>query len=152
VNYPGKASWSDAIEVFPPEERDASETEGHRVRLTLRLFTSGNQYLIAVTESLDPNNRGIYSLTCCVNWQIPEKRRQQAIDETYLGGFQDGLRSKHILWAQTIRWGDAHDALSGCAAVILANELLPEPRKNLTTERVSIPTNVATKFPAPADD
>ncbi len=33
-----------------------------------------------------------------------------------------------------------------------ANELLPEPKKALKTERVSVPSNVATSFPTPTED
>jgi hypothetical protein len=150
--YPGKRSWEEVIEAFPPQAGEEQESDGRRLRLALRLYTSTNRYLIAVTESLNSKNRGVYTLSAHVNWQDTELRLQKVVDETYLGEFDAGLRTKHTLWAQPIRYGDVYDALSYSAAAILAHELRGVPSTSLETRAVVKPAPVAPHFPSPVSD
>ncbi len=131
--------WDECIRVFPPKEGEEELESGTRMRVVLRMYTKENRYLISALESLDPKDRGIYILCAHVNWKGNEKAMQKTVDQGYKGYVEDGLKPKHTLWIQTVRWDDIHPALDRCAVAILANELVPNMPDQL--ERTLI-TNV----------
>jgi len=149
---PEPTTWSEHIKTFPASDDDKKQNAGTRLRVALRLYTKENQYLIAVTESLVPANRGVYSLSLHVNWKDHERLQQKILEETYTGKFDDTLRARHTLWAQTVRWGDIADALNACAIMILGNELVAAPPISLKTETLDRPATMVATFPRPKED
>jgi hypothetical protein len=121
---PDAVSWAESLQVFPPTREEKELETGRRIRMALRLYTHENQYLIALSENLAPESRGVYALSVHVNWREKEKQLQKQVEETYTGHFNDSLRPKHTLWAQTVRHEDIHEALCHCAVAILGNELV----------------------------
>jgi hypothetical protein len=146
------ATWDDCIKTFPSSDQDKQQDSGHRLGLALRLHTKENQYLIAVTESLNPTDRGVYSLSLHVNWKDQERFQQKILEETYRGAFDDALRARHTLWAQTVRWGDVSDALNACAVKILGNELVAASPQTIKTEKLDRVGPVIANFPHPHND
>ncbi len=148
---PDSNNWNDLVQEFPVDPGEKELTSGTRMRLVVRLATSGNRYLIAILESLDPNSRGVYFISVFVNWKEDEYRFQQMIEENYAGHFNDALKAKHTLWAQTFRQRELLDALNSCAAAMLGHELVASP----TDEPLDIvkrrPGEIPS-FPEPPDD
>ena len=145
--YPNAASWEECLKVFPPEPEEKELESGRRIRLALCLFTRENQYLLTLSENLDPTSRGIYSLSVHVNWQEKEKQLQKLVEETYTGHFEDTLRAKHTLWAQTVRVEDIREALNNCAVAILGNELVGRRENKIDKSKISKPQPSEINFP-----
>jgi hypothetical protein len=143
------ATWESLIKIFPSKPEELSETTGVRMRLALPLVTEENKYLIAVLECLDPNSRGNYLISVYVNWKAPERQMQKLVEEGYRGHFDDVLRGRHTLWAQTFRAGELAGALDCCAKAILSNELVSRPDAILDCDRIKIPSPTAARFPKP---
>jgi len=149
--YPDNHSWSDCIKVFPTSEEERLITKGIRLRLAVKLFTTSNQYIISIMESLNPGSREVYIISVHVNWNTGEKRMQKLIEESYTGQFDDALRAKHSIWTQTFTASQLHDALNSCAASILGNELTGNTSENKSGEPINIPIQVRMKFPKQDD-
>ncbi len=140
-------SWEDQIRVFPADERDLEADIGIRVRLALRLCTPENRYLISIMECLEADSRGTYLIGAHVNWKLDELKKQQRVDREYRGTYDDLLRSRHTLWAQTFRAGELGEALNSCAVAIMNNELVAEPTPILETKPIARPQSAAPCFP-----
>jgi hypothetical protein len=74
-------------------------------------------------ECLERDSRGVYLISVHVNWKMQERQMQKLVEEGYRGRFDDTLRAKHALWAQTYRPREFTDALSACFKAILSHEL-----------------------------
>jgi hypothetical protein len=133
-------SWEARVRTFPPADTDERESSRLHMRLALRLCTPSNRYLISVMECLAPDGRGVHVLTVHANWRDDERLMQKRLDEGYVGRFDDMLKTKHTIWAQTVRTGELHEALNSCAVAILGNELVAEP---------AAPNTVLVKNPYP---
>lgn len=139
-------SWEETVKIFPPDESDRLETSGLRIRLTVNLHTSRHTYLISIMESLSLDSREVYILSAHTNWNHTEKRLQKALEQEYMGRFEDVLRARHTIWAQTFQRLELVSALDACAAALLSRELVdPEtkgdgdpdaPPKGLTCNKV----------------
>lgn len=145
------ATWENLIKAFPNKPEELNETTGVRMRLALPLVTKENKYLIAVLECLDPDSRGNYLIGVYVNWKAPERQMQKLVEESYRGHFDDVLRGRHTLWAQTFHAGELADALNCCAKAILSNELVSRPEARPECEKIKIPSPTAARFPKPED-
>ncbi|MBN2227073.1 MAG: hypothetical protein JW763_06880 [candidate division Zixibacteria bacterium] len=148
-DYPDASNWRDCIKTFPADENDQDSDSGLRVRLALRLFTAHNRYVVSLMESLDPGSRGVYILTAHVNWKEDERKRQMMVDRGYIGHFDDVLKARHTIWAQTVRRGEIHEGLNACAAAILGNELTGTCRNEIEGTRVTIGPVQPVKLPEP---
>ena len=144
-------TWEGLIQAFPSKPEEKSETAGVRLRLALPLATRENKYLIAVLECLELDSRGNYLISVYVNWKAPERQMQKLVEEGYRGHFDDVLRGRHTLWAQTFRPGELADALDCCAKAILSNELVSRPDAALDCEKIKIPSLTAAQFPGPEE-
>jgi hypothetical protein len=140
-------TWEGLIQAFPSKSEEKSETAGVRLRLALPLSTKENKYLIAVLECLEPDSRENYLISVYVNWKAPERQMQKLVEEGYRGHFDDVLRGRHTLWAQTFRSGELADALDCCAKAILSNELVSRPDGILDCEKIQILSPIAARFP-----
>jgi hypothetical protein len=140
--------WIDYLQVTPPTPEDKELESGLKVRLSLKLFTKENKYLISVLESFNQNKKGRYALCCHVNWKGPERRIQKMVDEGYVGHFDDILKSRHTIWAQTLVVGGLQEALNCVAKAILEHELVCEPSGEDNFFKMP---HVRTKFPQPDD-
>jgi len=123
---PTNASWEDCLHVCPTEEGDEKLESGIRIRLSLNLRTAQNSYLLSIMECLAPDSREVYILSAHVNWKEAEKRFQKSLDKGYLGRFEDVLRARHTVWAQTFRESELPEALNSCALALLGNELVAQ--------------------------
>lgn len=144
-------SWEDLVQEFPAKPGD-EEGKGLRVRLALRLCTADNKYLISIMECLDYDSRGVYLISAHVNWKADEKHTQKLVDEGYLGGFDDVLRAKHTLWAQTFRAKELAGALDSCTKAILSNELRVTQDLKLPVEPIPYSQPSSPRFPKPVDE
>lgn len=144
-------TWESLIKTFPSKPEEISETSGVRMRLALPLATKENKYLIAVLECLEPDSRGNYLISVYVNWKAPERQMQKLVEEGYRGHFDDVLRGRHTLWAQTFRAGELAGALDCCAKAILSNELVSRPDDMLDCKKIKIPSTTAARFPKSED-
>ena len=139
--------WEQLVQEFPAEPEDAKEDKGICIRLTVRLTTATNRYMIALMESLDPKNRSVYFATVHVNWKEDEYRKQEAVEQSYSGEFDGLLKAKHNLWTQTFRVHEIHKTLDSCAFAILGHELTKQPKKEMRGERISHDIVTAPDFP-----
>lgn len=128
--------WEQLVQEFPAEPEEAKANKGICIRLTVRLNTSTNRYMIALLESLDPQSRAVYFATVHVNWKEDEYRLQEAVEQSYAGHFSGQLKAKHNLWTETFRLHEVHKALNGCAMAILGHELTAQLEKREPGERV----------------
>lgn len=131
-------SWEQAIDIFPAKPDEATLESGLRLRLCFRLFTRENQYLISILESLHPMSRGVYALTVHTNWHPGEEQLQRAVEETYIGSFDDQLRAHHTLWAQNITYSTLREGLDASACAMLSNELVWREKKVRETTPVEV--------------
>jgi len=136
--YPDVSRWEDCVKTFPLDENDKKSDSGLRIRLAVRLFTAQNRYVISIMESLDPSSRGVFILTAHVNWKESERKKQMMVDRGYIGHFDDVLKARHTIWAQTVRQGELHDGLNSCATAILGNELTGRCRDDAEGTPVTI--------------
>lgn len=141
------ASWADLIHVFPADPEDVKQTSGVRVRLALQLNTRQNKYLVSVMECLNRDSRGVYLISVHVNWRVPERQVQKLIDENYRGHFDDVLRARHTLWAQTFRPEELGEALGSCVKAILSNELVAAKPQEPESEPIKHPRGLPPRFP-----
>jgi len=141
------ASWADLIHVFPANPEDIKQTSGVRVRLALQLNTRQNKYLVSVMECLNRDSRGVYLISVHVNWRVPERQVQKLIDENYRGHFDDVLRARHTLWAQTFRPEELGEALGSCVKAILSNELVAAKPQEPELEPIKHPQGLPPRFP-----
>lgn len=116
--------WEDCLSVFPPSTEEIELESGIRIRLSLRLRTKQNRYLITVLECLARSARGTYIVCCHMGWKEKERQLQQLVEETYAGRFVDILKTRHAIWVQTFREGDLVVALDCCARAMLGEELV----------------------------
>ncbi|MCP4685548.1 MAG: hypothetical protein GY867_08860 [bacterium] len=133
IKYPSDsegASWEDCLRVYPAGESDKSLDSGIKIRITLTLRTAQNTYLISLMECLAPDSREVYILSAHVNWKETEKRFQSSLDKGYLGRFEDVLRARHTVWAQTFRESELPEALNSCALALLGHELVSGHNKS----------------------
>jgi len=145
-------SWDEFLKVHPATQEDSEATTGIRLRVTLRLYTNSHQYLISIMESLDVKDAGNHLLSVHVNWEGAELRKHKALDETYSGKFNDRLKAKHTIWAQSFQLGELADALNASAVAILGHELKAKPPNEQIGELVQPqPSSLAT-FPKQEDD
>jgi hypothetical protein len=127
IRYPSGSpgsSWEDLLRVYPTEEGDKQLESGVIIRLALALHTTQNAYLLSLMECLAPDSREVYILCAHVNWKESEKRLQKSLDEGYVGSFEDVLRARHTVWAQTFRESELPEALNSCALALLGRELV----------------------------
>ncbi len=144
--------WEDSVRVFPVAPEEVNLTQGICVRLTLRLNTSHNRYIIALMESLTPTSRGVYFATVHVNWREEEFRVQELLEKTYVGHFDDALKAKHNIWTQTFRIHELFNCLNSCALAILGHELRKRPEKKEIGTSLSHPIITSTDFPVNKED
>ncbi|MEE9441527.1 MAG: hypothetical protein V3V99_02525 [candidate division Zixibacteria bacterium] len=130
MKFPGYGqvdSWEDWIYLSAEEPSEDIPTSGTKVRLSVKFYTSHNRYLISILEPLDIKSRETYIICVHTGWKDDERRFQKRIEKEYTGEFNENLRAKHTVWAQTFRDGELIDALNACGAAILARELAIEP-------------------------
>lgn len=147
-----EGGWEQLVQEFPAEPEEAKADKGICIRLTVRLNTSTNRYMIAVLESLDPHSRAVYFATVHVNWNENELRIQEAVEQSYAGHFDGQLKAKHNLWTQTFRLHELHKALNSCAMAILGHELTAQPEKDDDGERVPHDIITPTAFPETVEE
>ena len=141
-------SWEELIRFIPPDP-DEAERSGIKVRLALRLCTHHNLYLISIMESLDVDSRGFCMISLYVNWTADERQKQKTIEDGYFDGFDDVLRARHSLWAQTFRPEELAEALNHCAVAILSHELTAKPDPVVEQESVPHAVPSSCDFPEP---
>lgn len=154
LRFPGspKASdWDEWLEVFDRDPADDGRESGLRIWAALRLYTDKNRYLITILESFRPSDAGVYFATTHVSWRSEEKNRQEKVDKAYSGQFDDGLRQRHMLWAQTFRRREIHEALSACALAILGHELVGAPPAASAGQPLNLLMPQKASFPVAAD-
>ncbi len=132
----GISSWEDAIRVSPTAEGDERLTSGVTIRLALPLYTRQNRYMVSVLESFARGSREVYIVTAHVNWKTDEWWRQKNVEQSYKGSFDDVLKARHTVWAQTFRAGELREALTACAIAILSHELVGVPPEKTGGEPV----------------
>ncbi|MDH3892265.1 MAG: hypothetical protein OEV49_14400 [candidate division Zixibacteria bacterium] len=147
-----EAGWEEMVREFPAEPEDAKSEKGTCIRLTVRLNTGTNRYMITLLESLDPQSRGVYFATVHVNWKEVEYRRQEAVEQSYAGQFDGSLKAKHNLWTQTFRAKDLAKALNSCAIAILGHELISQPKPAEPGERIPHDLVAPPDFPKTVDE
>ena len=145
-------SWKNLVQEFPPQTAEKDLTSGLRVRLALPLCTKENRYLISIMECLEPDSQGVYIISAHVNWKADELMMQKLVDEGYHGRFNDLLKAKHTLWAQTFRPKGLPEALNSCAIAILTNELVARPESRLRVETIPHSQPPSPRFPKPVDE
>ena len=150
--YPDATSWDEAVIEYEPTPEDFEAKTGIKVRFALRLYTAENQYLISIMESLGSADAGNYVLTVHVNWQSEELRKRKALEEIYGSQFDEMLKAKHTLWAQSFREGKLTEALNAGVVAILGHELKAEPPKEQIGELLQPVSNQVPSFPKPSDD
>ena len=130
LKFPGFAtskSWEESL-VIVPRGADCQELEsGVKLRIALTLYTTANRYLLSILECFHPEARGTYLFTVHTNWDDTEKRQVKRIESHYDRVFKDNLKARHIIWAQTFRSDELHEALDSGAVAILSHELTGSP-------------------------
>jgi len=144
-------AWDGVLQDFPGKPEEVNATSGVRLRLALPLATKENKYLIAILECLELDSRGTYLICVYVNWKAPERQMQKLVEEGYRGHFDDVLRGRHTLWAQTFRSGELTSALACCSKAILSKELVSRPEAPLEIEKLRIASPAVANFPKPDD-
>lgn len=130
MKFPGYGkvqSWDDWIFESEEESPDEIPTSGTKVRLSAKLYTATNRYLISILELLEIKSRENYIVCVHTGWKDDELRIRRRIEKEYTGNFNENLRAKHTVWAQNFKNGELFDALNACGAAILARELADEP-------------------------
>ena len=143
--------WENLIQVFPTTHEEAGLKSGVRLRLALPLSTRENKYLIAILECLELDSRENYLVAVYVNWKAPERSIQKMVEEGYRGHFDDVLRGRHTLWAQTFRLRELTNALDCCAKAILSNELVARSDAVADGEKIKITSPSVARFPKQED-
>jgi hypothetical protein len=80
---------------------------------------------------------------------LQDRQVQKMVEESYQGHFDDVLRARHTLWAQTFRLREFSEAITSCFKAILSHELVAEhPTDELITPiKHSLPA--VARFPKP---
>jgi hypothetical protein len=86
-----------------------------------------------------------------VSWVESERKQQERIDKAFSGRFDDHLRHRHMLWAQTFRKTELRDALYACFLSILGRELTVAPPKETPAQPLKSVLPQKTSFPPPAE-
>lgn len=125
----GVSSWEEILKEFPAEsdEPDGKPATGMRLCFAVPLHTASNRYVLSILECLGDDARGVFILCAHVNWNDAERRTQRAVQQCYAGVFDDVLKAKHTIWAQTFRPGELAEGLNASALAILSNELITRP-------------------------
>ena len=146
-------SWDELIKEFPVKENEKELTGGLKIRLSLRLSTPSNNYIISIIESFVPSSREKYIIAVFSGWKKDEWAMQKHIDELYKGGFNDTIRTKHIIWAQNFTKSTFEQALNSCAIAIMGNEINEvksisknKQIKNLIPAKFSYPEKEKTEY------
>lgn len=133
--YPNASGWEDCITMYPDKDPDAPRpNEGIKLRFTLKLYTYEHRYLISIIECFDPDSSNVGIITVHMNWDEKEYNLQKTIETSYKQFFQDSIRAKQIIWAQSFYFDELYEALNCCAMAILSNELkggIKETDKNI---------------------
>ncbi len=116
-------NWNELIKVFPANENEKELHQGLRMRLSLKLNTPSNNYIISIIESLVPSSRDNYIIIVYAGWKKDEWILQKQIEELYKGVFDESIRTQHIIWAQNFTERTLDQALNSCAVAILGNEI-----------------------------
>lgn len=151
-SYPDATSWQDVLLEYKQTPEDFDAQKGVKVRFALKLYTTENQYLVSIMESLGAIDVGNHVLTVHVNWQSEELRKRRTLEETYGSHFNEMLKAKHTIWAQSFRDGKLTEALNAGMIAILGHELKPEPPKEHIGELLQPVIKQVPSFPKMADD
>ena len=122
--------WEQLIWVFPSNDNEKELYEGLRIRISLKLNTTSNHYIISIIESLTPASRNKYIIAVYSGWKKDEWVLQKQIEEKYKGRFDDIISPKNVIWVQNFEAGSLHDALTSCAIAILGHELCERNEKS----------------------
>jgi len=144
--YPNKNSWAECVTTYPAKPEDKELESGIRLRISFKLYTADNEYLVSMLESLSPESRNTYFLTVHLNWKKHEKLVQEKIEMNYRGHFDDILKAKHTVWAQTFEMPEIREALGNAAKAILGLELKGDPPEITGGIPIQVPL-VKTHFP-----
>lgn len=139
-------TWEELIQEFPVPEEDDRES-GAEMLFAVRLATRENRYLITIMRDLSVDQPGYGTISTHVNWKPTEKAMQAAVEKTYTGDFDDLLRAKHAIWAQTFKIHELRDALNSCAIAIISHELRPAPDDAVKLETVPLSQPQALQVP-----
>ena len=142
-----RENWEDWLEIYELAPDDKDRDSGLRIWAALRMYTAQNRYLITVLESLNPMDTGVYFATAHVSWREEERQRQERVDKGYKGQFDDSLRHRHMLWAQTFRKTEIRSALMSCLMAVLGHELTPDPPAGTSGEPLKHVVPQRTSFP-----
>ncbi|MFQ5454426.1 MAG: hypothetical protein ACE5D6_09615, partial [Candidatus Zixiibacteriota bacterium] len=80
-------------------------------------------------------------------WKDQEWHIQKILDQTYNDEFNDVLKAKHTIWAQTFREHELHEALNSSLIAIMGNELVGEQQDYIHKEIIKNPLPLKTTFP-----
>ncbi|MFH2047924.1 MAG: hypothetical protein ABIJ12_00615 [bacterium] len=125
--------WDQLIREFPSSNNEKELYEGFRIRLSLKVNTTSNHYIISIIESLTPSSRNKYIIAVYSGWKKDEWVLQKQIEEKYKGRFDDIISPKNIIWVQNFEAGGLHEALTSCAIAILGHELCEGNEKSKIT-------------------
>ncbi|MEZ5358821.1 MAG: hypothetical protein R3F48_08295 [Candidatus Zixiibacteriota bacterium] len=153
--FPGRenaTSWEECLTVVPRVSDTTDAEDGVKMRFALKLFTAKNKYLITILECFDPNSRGIYILTVHTNWDEAEKRILRRIENQYCKDFDDSLKARHTIWAQSFQNGELATALDSAAKAILAQELTAQTETIVEGKPIAAPRYSAPAFTQSTDD
>lgn len=150
--YPKARSWTEVLQSFPTLPGEETKESGLKVRLALYLYTRQCPYLITVIENFNHDSRGVYILSAHVNWKGREKRLQRTLEAGYTGKFEDILRAKHTVWAQTFRESEFIEALNSCAVAMLGREFVGQVGCNDEGKPVLRTGPFHATFPQPDND
>lgn len=123
-HYPDAEYWNDIVTVFPDHPNEAEvPSDGLKIRISLKLYTATNAYMITILECLNNDANDINIITVHVNWDETELQVEESLGKKYNKQFTDMLKAKHTIWAQTYRLLELHTALDSCMMAIMGHEL-----------------------------
>lgn len=129
--YPNAHSWEECIEIFSdPEENFIKPTEGIKLRLVLKLYTTEHTYIISIIECFAPDAVGVGILSVHVNIDHLEYSLQKTIELTYKHSFSDTLSAKQTLYVESFTTETFLESLTNAGIIILGNELRGENKKS----------------------
>lgn len=144
-------SWDKLILEIPSSENDKELYKGLRIRLSLKLSTASNHYIISIIESLAPSSRNKYIIAVYSGWKKDERILQKQIVEKYNGRFDDTISPKDVIWVQNFESGSLHDALTPCAIAIMGHELCERNEKSISNS-ISHPPPSNFTYPVKKDN
>lgn len=142
--YSNCTDWEDCLIVHADETEQAiPPQDGFKLRFNLKLYTMHHSYLLSIIECFSTQDKKVGIITVHQNWDEKEFKIQKAIETSYQKNFQDALRAKQTIWAQTFFEDKLFEGLNSCALAILGNELKGEPqKKEVTTFKMQVPAVV----------